>query len=322
MAISELQVAFTGPDLRAMAEALRDLDLFSGGPALLWVDGQAWERPGLDWLDRTVDAKEGWSAWFGARPGPLDAIGLPTAPTGPYGLVQQAPGVIRLGVYPWEPDIADMLELVSEVPFHQASTRSIHPSWTASPTPKRTPPFLRMSPVHHPHGFAAALRGPGHLAMCSPRWLERGPWKLSKFEEISVVQFHDLAAGPDEALEQALPGWRAFGLSPEGGLFDLAAPTLGEPSYDRAEQRLRIEVFHALYPPELTAMAAWRVRPTKNRVERVRLVFATRQLAEMHIHECWMRNLECYYVLDGRERRVGHGYSVPIQKPEWVTRLG
>jgi hypothetical protein len=50
-------------------------------------------------------------------------------------------------------------------------------------------------------------------------------------------------------------------------------------------------------------------------------VFLEEQNAERHLHELWLRELECRAVVGGREVRLDTDYHPAPDKPEWVRRL-
>lgn len=319
----ELQMAFTGPDNRATAAALRDYQLFDGEPVAMLIDNKRQDTPGPGWLEEaTRKATLGWSAWFGGRPGPIGRDGAPGLPQGPYGLIKEEYGAIKLVLRPWTPSMADFIDLLAAVPFYQASTFTLHPKWFNPGNLRVKQPFIRMNSAHHPHGFAAALRGPGHQAMCSPRWLEQGPWKVWRRNDITIVQFHDLNADEDTAFHQAEPGWHRFGRTDEGGLLPADAVELKGSTYVIPDRMLRIDVRGELSPKDLSDLASWRVRRTKHPVERIRLVFPTHELAEMHLYQCWIRSLECCYRADDEDHRIDEDYSVEPMELSWVTALG
>jgi len=60
-------------------------------------------------------------------------------------------------------------------------------------------------------------------------------------------------------------------------------------------------------------------KPLKN----VRYVFMTEDQARAHLHELWLRALECWAIVGGQKVRLDADYEPPApEKPEWVKQLG
>ena len=193
-----LSLFLSGPDVgalvRAVAPALPD-----GAPRQWSAD---YEDGDGAWLDAVATARE------------LAAVEWEDASLGV---------VPRYGVrveLPRAPAQAAALELLAAAPFTVATLPSYAAVWKAEHD-YRPPGF---DGGHGPHGWACAFRGDGHDRLVSRRWLPYGPWELTRDEDedISFVRFHDPAAAPGAALEQARAGHRRMGIYDEGGFIQRA----------------------------------------------------------------------------------------------------
>jgi hypothetical protein len=70
-------------------------------------------------------------------------------------------------------------------------------------------------------GWGCAFKGEGHNRVVSRRFLEFNPWRVIRDEEhdITLIQFHDLEASPELALEQARVGHDIMAKPLEGGFY-------------------------------------------------------------------------------------------------------
>lgn len=223
------------------------------------------------------------------------------------------------------PDMPKSVEaaiaLLDPLPFEVASFGAIHDEWLGS---YRAPGF---GGFHALLGWACAFRGVGHDRLVSRRWLEHGPWRLVKAGgDLSFVQFHDLAADPASALEQARHGHELMGIGPLGGYlqddFVFEADVKG--LYLANERKL---VITAADPVSQRAMrdacAARRQRRSDpaQPIDRIAFLFIDESLARKHLHDLWLRELECWALIDGQKRRLDEGYAPVPQKPTWVSKL-
>jgi hypothetical protein len=64
-----------------------------------------------------------------------------------------------------------------------------------------------------------------------------------------------------------------------------------------------------------------RTAPSTTPVERVAYVFVDEADAQAHLHELWLRELECWLVDDKGKRRLDLDYHPVPNPPEWVKRL-
>jgi hypothetical protein len=56
-------------------------------------------------------------------------------------------------------------------------------------------------------------------------------------------------------------------------------------------------------------------------IDRVAFVFMEEERARKHLHHLWLRELECWVVVKGQEKRLDEDYRPAPKKPDWVKRL-
>src|SRR5690606_31722327 len=183
---------------------------------------------------------------------------------------------------------------------------------------------------HFPLGLACAFRGNGHEQLVSRRWLTYGPWKLLRDErcDLSFIQFHDVSADPSQAVEQAKSGHQRMGISETGGFIqrNFVYRYDWDGIYLPDDQVLEV-IVHGRQIDQREMLEACALRhdqglgedkPLKN----VRYVFMTEGQARENLHELWLRELECWAIVDGQKVRLDADYDPgPPEKPEWVRRL-
>ncbi|MGM0554948.1 MAG: hypothetical protein ACQEVA_01075 [Myxococcota bacterium] len=182
---------------------------------------------------------------------------------------------------------------------------------------------------HASLGWMCAFKGAGHERLVSRRWLEWGPWLLLRGpNDLSVVLFHDPQADWRSALTQCRPGHERMGISDRGGFIqtDFVYEYGVDGRYIPEERLLRITVLdRELTQTEMLEACAVRHynqlgedRP----VERVAYFFIDPEQARDHLHELWLRELECWTVIDGREVRLDDDYDPgEPDRPDWVGEL-
>lgn len=183
------------------------------------------------------------------------------------------------------------------------------------------------------HGWGCMFRGAGHDRLASRRWLDFGPWRvLRRPNDTTFIQFHDLAiTDPAEAYEQAKAGHERMGISPTGGYIAWHMQGLlkgaGKGLYTASERLLEVVVGpgNTVTQAEMLCNAALRLHhrsaPTSTPVERVAYVFVNEPDAQAHLHELWLRELECWVVDDKGKRRLDLDYHPVPEPPAWVKRL-
>jgi hypothetical protein len=237
-------------------------------------------------------------------------------------------GLARFGLARAYAAAGPLRGVLEAIPFRWLSAASLSSQWGpgGEPTPYFGPGF---GEGHHDLGWACAFKGDGHDQLVSRRWLEHGPWRLVRgANDVSLVQFHDVAATDDEALQQATPGHRAMGITPEGG-FIAPAPWKWEfPAlrslYDSSAQVLTVVVMgRTVAPGEMLEACAIRCyQPLEYPVKNVAFVFPREEEARAHLHALWLRGLECRAIVDGREVRLDETYSPPPPEvPDWVKAV-
>jgi hypothetical protein len=142
------------------------------------------------------------------------------------------------------------------------------------------------------------------------------------------VQFHDVSGDVDAgtALDQAKPAHQRMGIDDSGGFIqsryvyehDL------EGLYDDNAQLLKIVVRDRDVSPceMLDACDArnYDVLGPDKPLDNVAFVFMEESAAREHLHELWLRGLECRTIIDGQEVLLNADYDPPPpEKPQWVV---
>jgi hypothetical protein len=186
---------------------------------------------------------------------------------------------------------------------------------------------------HIDHGWGCMFRGAGHDRLVSRRWLDFGPWRVVHLpDDTTFVQFHDLAiTDPVAAYEQAKVGHQRMGIDPIGGYIqgidlDVIAEVRGV--YLPATRTLEIVVGpgNTVNQQDMRVACGLRLHhrltsPASERVDQIAYVFMDRGDAEAHLHELWLRELECWYLDERGKHRLDEGYRPTPTPPAWVARL-
>ena len=61
--------------------------------------------------------------------------------------------------------------------------------------------------------------------------------------------------------------------------------------------------------------------PAGQRIERVAYVFIEKADAYAHLHELWLRELECWYMDETGRHRIDVDYHPTANPPDWVKKL-
>ena len=268
-----------------------------------------------DQKDRKVSAS--WiDAWAASARVSVEASFSDDEIFGPR--VSMEPGkVVKLDKPETARAIDPLLEFLAALPFELAVAGRIHSEWRDVYQMRDGASF---ADGHVMHGLLCAFKGAGHARLVSRRWLEFGPWKLYRLaNDTSVVLFHSLAANATTALAQARPGHRRMGISNEGGFlqsnFVFAHGLDGD--YDAASRRLLIDAPAELGPSHMLEACAMRHDQTLGHdrpIEHVGFSFGDRGVAERHVHELWLRELECHVGGD----RLDLDYHADPQPPPWA----
>jgi hypothetical protein len=186
---------------------------------------------------------------------------------------------------------------------------------------------------HIDHGWACAFRGAGHDRLVSRRWLDFGPWRvIRRHNDTTFIQFHDLAiTDPAEAYEVAKVGHERMGCSETGGFIQqiqdwMLADVRG--LYTVGERLLEIVVppGDAVSQSRMLNACTLRLhhrltRAAQEPIERIAYIFLDEADARAHLHELWLRELECWLVDGNGKHRLDLDYHPVPSPPEWVQRL-
>jgi hypothetical protein len=207
-----------------------------------------------------------------------------------------------------------IMQWLDGLDFELASFQTLHPDWRAI-DPAYIPPSFGNR--HRNHGPFAAIKGAGHRRLVSDRWLDYCPVKLFRRGELSFVQFHDLAADAAASLAQARPGHIALSSEAEGG-FITDGYLLRHDFNGFLDERgvLKIGVMgRTVSPREMLDACVLRGEVKGQTVNNVAFTFLDENDVGDHLHQLWLRGLECWTIRDGREVRLDDTYSPPPPSP-------
>jgi len=186
---------------------------------------------------------------------------------------------------------------------------------------------------HVDHGWGCMFRGTGHDRLVSRRWLDFGPWRVVRLpNDTTFIQFHDLAiTDPAEAYAQAKVGHQRMGVDPIGGFIqgiDLEVISQVGGLYRAKDHTLEIVVGpgNTVRQQDMRVACGLRLhhrltKPTTDRIDHVAYVFMDRGDAQAHLHELWLRELQCWYVDERGKHRLDVDYHPTPQPPAWVANL-
>jgi hypothetical protein len=244
-------------------------------------------------------------------------------------LIFEKDGALSLSIINFWNTVDEVLKFFQSRPWTVATFVSVHNSWFGEEIDYAGPGFAYL---HGPLGWGCAFKGEGHKRLVSRRFLDYGPWHVIRDEanDITLIQFHDLNADPLTALEQAKPGHELMGNPFEGGFIQRDYQITDDEFsglYSPDEKMLRI-IIHSrpINRRELLDVCAirlWQLLGEDQPVERIGYVFViSQEQARQNLHDLWLREIECYVIIDGIEVRLDEDYTPPPpQKPEWVQRL-
>jgi hypothetical protein len=186
------------------------------------------------------------------------------------------------------------------------------------------------------HGWGCAYRGTGHDRLVSRRWLDFGPWRvIRRPDDTTFIQFHDLdITDPAEAYAQAAPGHERMGIAATGGYIAwhyeklLTGAAKVSALYLATTRTLEIVVGpgNSVTQGEMICQCARRLQhrlepPASNRIDHVAYIFTDRADAEAHLHELWLRELQCWYIDGHGKHRLDADYHPVPNPPAWVKKL-
>lgn len=178
----------------------------------------------------------------------------------------------------------------------------------------------------YPLGWLLAFKGEGHKYLISNRWLEHAPLKVHRQGDTTYLQFHQLSVPASVALEQAVPAWAALDTSPEGGFLpeNLSPETGTMGQYDDSDGSMSVVVVGR--DPSLRelqeACVARNMRGLEDgrEIKQIIYVFMEPERAQKHLHQLWLREIECHTFIDGKEVNLSESYKPPAyNKPSWVV---
>jgi hypothetical protein len=305
------RISLGGAELRALLAALRSSALLPEGLPLVFSINDRQQTVSADWFQQCMTvAKRGFfAAWDENYESFLDYV---------------ANTIVRLGMPNAARDPSGTLSWIEKLPFQLASLEETSPAFLDHPDY----PGPGFSNLHYPLGWACAFKGEGHRRLVSRRWLEFGPWRLLKgANDTSFVQFYDLSADTETAREQARIGHLRMGYTDSGGFiparYVFTHPVDG--LYSPDERRLRILV-HGRQVSQREMLDASAIRLNQplhpeRPIDTVAYVFAVEEEARAHLHELWLRELECRTIIKGHEVRIDSEYAPKPQAPDWVLAL-
>lgn len=334
MSVIEFGFSLTGPDMpRLFRQAVATGHAGDGPPEALLTRPRIRKPPGVDWIDRYLPVpKPARGAGFMAK---WDRLNLKNE-----GFVswrsRQPVKVSRLGV---QIDLTLAWTLLRQLDFRVCGSCPNDNTWNQDDTVRQV--YAGFSDGHYTHGWMCAFRGDGHDSVVSRRWLEYGPWILLRDEDhdISLILFHD----PDERdphtqAEQAASGHVRMGIHDRGGFIQQGDdPETGNFQatggyrthadlrgfYVASDRTFRIVVAgREVSQREMLDACAYRLHhraDAEQPVENVAFVFPEPERARAHLHELWLRELQCRTFEDGREVRLDLDYSpTPPEPPAWA----
>lgn len=295
-----LTFRFTGPAVVDIFRALVATNLAGQGtPTVVKLDDQAMVPTTGRWLSAVDRAESSLLAGWGEQ-------GVIT--------MQKQHGVVLLRCPRGHLDPGQLVDALEEVPFELGTTDTLHPEWRDGSLGQiyEAP---RFSGMHLSHGWACLFKGRGHEQLVSRRWLDFGPWRLScGNNDLSLVQFHEWTCDAATALSQARPGHERMGISDIGGFIGSPHKVIHDATglYYPKHRQLHISVLgREVSQREMLDICASRLYQTlgpERPLGTVAYVFMDEAEARAHLHELWLRGLECRTFVDGKEMELTFSY--------------
>jgi hypothetical protein len=239
----------------------------------------------------------------------------------------QCPNLIKLSRHKSLPDVARSLTLLKSVPIDVAVGGPRFLGWTQ---PESSQEYVGpvVEPGHYPYGWMLGFKGDGHRHLVSQRWLDYCPARIVRDGDITLIQFHDLNADPQTAAAQAAPGHRWMNDQPGGGFVRSDLKPLEDATglYDAEKRTLYITVTGRDLTPREVAEACTRrnfgERRGQKPVDRLIYVFVEEDRGRRHVHDLWLRGIECRTFVNGKEVTLTDAYAPPAPVvPDWVKRF-
>ena len=222
------------------------------------------------------------------------------------------------------------INLVASLPFEVAAMGTFfRKAWVEADYPR-----WGFGRSHLSHGWGCAFRGAGHDRLVSRRWLDFGPWRvIRRPNDTTFIQFHDLAiTDPVAAYAQAAPGHERMGNSATGGYLQHQLDWIIDDDI-RGIYLEKTHTLEAVVAPaikvsqeDMLSMCALRLQhrvtpPPTDRIDHIAYIFMERADAVAHLHELWLRELECWYVDGSGKHRLDLDYHPVPNPPAWVRAL-
>jgi hypothetical protein len=306
MSAMRLELGLEAAEPAALASAIVAGPPFNARPPMRLSIGNERHQAGADWAGSLGRARSLFAAW---DKGSNLALSLDR--------YRQSTEAVGGMVKVWLPDVPRdpraVLELIAAWPWEVASMPPLHDDWESRPDYEP----IGFADLHFHHGWACGFRGMGHDRLVSRRWLDQGLWQLHQGpNDTSLVQFHDLHADSQRAFEQAMPAHQRMGISDTGGFIqsDYISEHEIKGLYTAEDRRMRI-VVHGRDVPQREMLDACALRRSggedpERPIEQVAYIFIEPERAEAHLHELWLRELECWTFAAGKEVRIDSSYSV------------
>ncbi|MES4902761.1 MULTISPECIES: hypothetical protein [unclassified Streptomyces] len=293
--LGRIAVALETADVTATARALREHGLWGHGvvPREVDVDYNS-AQASADWIERYAGAGRTVAAFFDA-----DAN---------YYLVTHSDEHVN-AAFDFKGSPTELVELLSEVPFHVASFETLHDAWRTRGS--SYPGATSFGGHHFRHGWACAFQGSGHHSLVSRRWLRQDCWQVHRGpNDTTLVQFHDLNLDASAALAQAKPGHRRMGIADEGGFLQKEYVYANDVRgfYDAERRVLEVVVLGRTVSPVemLDACAArrYQILGPEKPLDNVAFVLLDPSEARAHLPRLWLYGLECWTIVDEVKTRL------------------
>jgi hypothetical protein len=310
----KLTATLHSPRPISVVEKISSIRGFAAPPVKLEVDGTT-HAGTADWVKDLCRAKFDGCAYWENRRKQVEL--LPRSELAVFSLPEGFANV------------DDALAILEPLPFEICALGAVFfDEWIKADYPR-----WGFGRSHIEHGWGCAFRGAGHDRLVSRRWLDFGPWRvIRRPNDTTFIQFHDLTiTDPAEAYEQAKVGHERMGNSKIGGhLQHMLSVFLGHTAGLYIESSKTLEI---VVPPKTEVgqmQMHWAcaerlhhrlTRPAHQPIERVAFVFFDEADARAHLHELWLRELECWHVDGSGKHRLDLDYHPTPNPPEWVKRL-
>jgi|GEM_PF-1081671 len=257
--------------------------------------------------------------------------------------IHQSPPSIVIANLHWKVETHFILSTLAQLPFTMASFPSRYKEWLDDDFEELK---VRVDMgVQGLLGWGCAFKGEGHNRLVSRRWLDHGPWYVQRGpNDTSIVYMHDLQADYRTAFEQATAGHKAMDSFHGGGFLQRPYPATHQLKglYTPSTKTFRVIVEgRKVSRNEMNSACALRMPPLREEeyalytrlgipvyehrvgpeqpVEKVAYIFIREEEAREHLHDLWLRELECWTFINGLEVRIDDTYEPPpTPKPAWV----